>query len=835
MEIFNNMKKSTQDLNLSENSLLETQNKIDNRNNNHLESELKKKLGDNSFLMGKSTNKNLAGELSFLDNENKSLIQEELNKFDKQQGSFSDERKKTNNQNNYSFLLNDDSTPPKSNNDNLNGNITTTKDNKTNYVQLEGKKENNSVNDNNSKSIFEGLSINSNTPSNKPNENKNTNNNNNYNNNPNNNINALKEKSNGVNNNNNITNVINLEDLKKMENKSSPTPPSSSSQQSINTQQPLIKLNSDPIDPSTSKDPNRIEIELPEMFAPPSFNLDIEIDQKSELKIPKPIHFVFCTRWCSWCWEITDHEQTEKNWLARNKHTCIGCSHETIPCVGCNTAMCRSYGTSGSDKLCFKCDGTFAKHSRNINGLIKSGKCSWCCKTTEHKVFRNYVMRRSVYQCLSCKQKTLECKKCAEFAKGSDTWDEDNCIVCQGVFPSWESASKMKIIKKERWCSWCVEQSDHQLVQKNFYTRDVYFCESCTNKTICCMKCMRDMAKFSSLLNTFLCTSCHFQVLQKKMMDPLTFWKNLQLKRNMVLDPNRWKIQQIMSQLEKSSEFKEKSRKEGMLRPFLILVSMPPIMRNKVANLIGISLLSESFFGDPHNEAYHVLNSIQDHCQQFYEKVLNKIGKRCNWFDVLRRTIDTVLKKSPIIKCDDWWKTYDECLVPDSKLIQMLEKEFLLKLSDHCEQKEFFPQEKTEDEVETDEFTMRFILNTLPNINTEKIIRYYVHVLKYYNKHNLNLFEAKTDDLDLQYTEDNTSLKETSLPKSLSRSSALLWYDEKLVASFPKFHSLESSDGLIVSFGNDYMVSLFYVVILILNQDFILKTQSIDINSYYKE
>ena len=154
---------------------------------------------------------------------------------------------------------------------------------------------------------------------------------------------------------------------------------------------------------------------------------------------------------------------------------------------------------------------------------------------------------------MSCKQKTLQCRKCSAFAKGNETWDEDLCIVCAKVFPNWESASKMKIVKKERWCSWCVENTEHQMLQKNNYTRDIYFCEGCHNKTICCMKCMRDMAKFSTLLNTFLCSFCFVEISQKKMVDSLTFWKNLQLKRNLILDPNRWRMQHITSQLVKKN------------------------------------------------------------------------------------------------------------------------------------------------------------------------------------------------------------------------------------------------------------------------------------------
>ena len=161
------------------------------------------------------------------------------------------------------------------------------------------------------------------------------------------------------------------------------------------------------------------------------------------------------------------------------------------------------------------------------------------------------MMKRSVYQCMGCKQRTLQCKKCSDFAKGNSNWEDENCIICQKLFPNWETATKMRVIKQERWCSWCVEISEHQLIQKNSYTRDICFCCSCNNQTICCMKCMRDMAKFSSFFNvsTFLCSYCYNQVTQKKVQDSFTFWQNLQLKRNLVLDPERWKIEQINSQL----------------------------------------------------------------------------------------------------------------------------------------------------------------------------------------------------------------------------------------------------------------------------------------------
>ena len=247
-----------------------------------------------------------------------------------------------------------------------------------------------------------------------------------------------------------------------------------------------------------------------------------------------------------------------------------------------------------------------------------------------------------------------------------------------------------------------------------------------------------------------------------------------------------------------------------MLRPFLLIISMPPLMKNTIANLVGVSLFSETFFGDPHQESYCIINAMQNLSQKMFEKLISKLGKKMNWYEVLRRTIDQVLKKNPIVVCNDWQKTYDESLTPHSKLIELIEKEFLLKLSDYCEQNNFYPEEeKSEEELENNEYVMRFILDSIPTVNNDNILKYYTHVLKYYNKNDLNLFEGKFEELDLKIDE---SLSSQPLPKSLSRSSAILWYQKKLLSSFPKFHSLESNDGYFIFFYFFFIFFLFFSI-----------------------
>ena len=244
-----------------------------------------------------------------------------------------------------------------------------------------------------------------------------------------------------------------------------------------------------------------------------------------------------------------------------------------------------------------------------------------------------------------------------------------------------------------------------------------------------------------------------------------------------------------------------------MIRPFLLLVAMPPIMRNQVGNLLGISLLSEAFFGDPHAEALEIVKGMQRHSATFFE-VINPVGS--NWFDVVRRMIDKILLRGQIVKCEDWWKSLEECIKPNSKLVSLVEKEFLLKLSDFCEHRKMYkePANLSEEALENRDAVGRFILKKITSLGSEKILNYYIFVLDFYSTHNLNLYEDKS------FEEVKEEGRGTAIPP---KASVMSVYQAKLMQVLPKFKSGESPvDGLLVSQTPDCMW-LFYVVILLLN------------------
>ena len=154
----------------------------------------------------------------------------------------------------------------------------------------------------------------------------------------------------------------------------------------------------------------------------------------------RPAEVVLCHRWCSWCWDNCEHQQLENNWIGRNRHICLSCEHETVYCMACKSAMARCYGPQGADKVCYKCDGVYSRLGRDPHHLIKRGRCSWCCKETDHKLYRNFFLLRSVYECLSCHKKSIPCRKCSHFARCGKDWSEEFCLVCQKLVSGYFSS-----------------------------------------------------------------------------------------------------------------------------------------------------------------------------------------------------------------------------------------------------------------------------------------------------------------------------------------------------------------------------------------------------------
>lgn len=58
---------------------------------------------------------------------------------------------------------------------------------------------------------------------------------------------------------------------------------------------------------------------------------------------------------------------------------------------------------------------------------VRNAYCSWCMAKTDHKLQEQNYLRRNVYRCLSCNERTVECRYCSNMAKGDPKWDHETC------------------------------------------------------------------------------------------------------------------------------------------------------------------------------------------------------------------------------------------------------------------------------------------------------------------------------------------------------------------------------------------------------------------------
>jgi len=74
--------------------------------------------------------------------------------------------------------------------------------------------------------------------------------------------------------------------------------------------------------------------------------------------------------------------------------------------------------------------------------------CSWCYKKTTHDLVDQNYLRRNVYRCRSCKNRTLVCRYCKNMSRGGDRYDEECCAEHDGTIKSFERLT-LKLDKLE--------------------------------------------------------------------------------------------------------------------------------------------------------------------------------------------------------------------------------------------------------------------------------------------------------------------------------------------------------------------------------------------------
>jgi len=132
----------------------------------------------------------------------------------------------------------------------------------------------------------------------------------------------------------------------------------------------------------------------------------------------------------------------------------------------------------------------------------------------------------------------------------------------------------------------------------------------CFKFTTKCTQCDIGMAK-KSPKNNSRCAQCRAQKKLLNLTDSATgkeaqSWEELHAVKVANFDKINDEAE-LDRQLSRDSEQRRMAFDLGLIRPFLLLVSMHPAMRHEVGCLLGFSLVTLPGYGDPHFEAHHVL------------------------------------------------------------------------------------------------------------------------------------------------------------------------------------------------------------------------------------
>eukprot|EP01134_Creolimax_fragrantissima_P002845 CFRG2845T1 len=122
-----------------------------------------------------------------------------------------------------------------------------------------------------------------------------------------------------------------------------------------------------------------------------------------------------CMKWCSWCKNESTFVQVEDKVFERTKYKCKTCYEFGRNCLWCANAMTREYGVNGEcDKRCLLCAKVITSWITAKQETIETyeGWCSWCFNRTDHELVQHNQIRRNVYKCMECSQRTLKCTDC---------------------------------------------------------------------------------------------------------------------------------------------------------------------------------------------------------------------------------------------------------------------------------------------------------------------------------------------------------------------------------------------------------------------------------------
>lgn len=73
---------------------------------------------------------------------------------------------------------------------------------------------------------------------------------------------------------------------------------------------------------------------------------------------------------------------------------------------------------------------------------VVTGYCSHCFKLAPHVLEEQNYIRRNVYKCSSCKERTVQCRRCQNMARTSKSWDSEFCAEHDGTIANFDTLNE---------------------------------------------------------------------------------------------------------------------------------------------------------------------------------------------------------------------------------------------------------------------------------------------------------------------------------------------------------------------------------------------------------
>ena len=431
---------------------------------------------------------------------------------------------------------------------------------------------------------------------------------------------------------------------------------------------------------------------------------------------PRPV----VDMWCSWCFSRERHICISTRRMWRNIHLCQGCRKHTLKCGNSETcgAMTRKNGDV-EEPLCCLCTGTVSVWGRVP--AWESKWCSWCFTRTKQSLVQHKTkFGRAVWSCVGCNQNTVKCKKCESgVARSHPTSADDCCYACRGFIDSWtpplstalrtqspESSSVVDMDEEAKGlashiklnqakfvingnCSWCFTLQPHTLHRTNRVRRDVHSCGHCLMQTARCAnfatrRC-HGMVRVGKIFISDLCAACEGNLgAEHHTNDCSETWPSLRTRASEKFDRMRT-MKEITRDLQRLSKEKQQAYERGMIRPFLLMVSMQSRDRNRIACLLGWTTPQTRYFGDAHAESWDIISRPMKGilaCTSESWETLNPASASCNWYDSVHRCMSMGFGEGKQMFKAKWASTQEWCKMPNTPQVRALEDSFIQKMAD---------------------------------------------------------------------------------------------------------------------------------------------------------